>query len=169
MDNKSFYSHGKLLITGEYLVLKGADAFAIPAVRGQKLFVQNTHAPGDLISWESFSADKLWFSAVISKKNLKILKTSDEEIAGRLLLLLEKARELNPLFLNGPDTVEVRTELEFDREWGLGSSSTLISNIAAWANVNPYSLLEIHWLPNLTIHSDPMLHKVFGFVPLIER
>ena len=34
---QSFYSHGKLLITAEYLVLAGAKAFAIPCKKGQYL------------------------------------------------------------------------------------------------------------------------------------
>jgi mevalonate kinase len=31
---------------------------------------------------------------------------------------------------------------DFDLKWGLGSSSTLISLLAQWASVNPYTLLE---------------------------
>jgi hypothetical protein len=48
--------------------------------------------------------------------------------------------EMNSTFLQKGGLVE--THLEFDRSWGLGSSSTLISNIALWANINPYLLLE---------------------------
>ncbi len=36
----------------------------------------------------------------------------------------------------------VKTNLSFDFRWGLGSSSTLINNIAQWAKVNPYYLLR---------------------------
>jgi hypothetical protein len=32
-NEKTFYSNGKLLITGEYLVLDGAKAFALPKKR----------------------------------------------------------------------------------------------------------------------------------------
>ena len=35
------------------------------------------------------------------------------------------------------------THLDFDPNWGLGSSSTLIANLARWANVNPYELLKM--------------------------
>ena len=35
----------------------------------------------------------------------------------------------------------MQTHLEFPRLWGLGTSSTLINNIAQWATVNPYELL----------------------------
>jgi hypothetical protein len=32
--------------------------------------------------------------------------------------------------------------LEFERNWGLGSSSTLVSLLAQWSKVNPYVLLQ---------------------------
>ncbi len=31
--------------------------------------------------------------------------------------------------------------MNFDKNWGLGSSSTLINNISSWAKINPYDLL----------------------------
>jgi hypothetical protein len=36
---QTFYSNGKLLITGEYLVLDGAKAFALPTKFGQSLII----------------------------------------------------------------------------------------------------------------------------------
>ena len=36
----SYYSHGKLLLTAEYAVLKGAKGLAIPCERGQILDVK---------------------------------------------------------------------------------------------------------------------------------
>ena len=47
---------------------------------------------------------------------------------------------MQPNFLTG-QSVHVETRLDFPREWGLGSSSTLISMIAQWAEVDPYELL----------------------------
>ena len=37
---QTFYSNGKLLITGEYLVLDGAKAFALPTKFGQNLIIE---------------------------------------------------------------------------------------------------------------------------------
>ena len=34
----------------------------------------------------------------------------------------------------------MNTHLEFPRDWGLGSSSTLINNVAQWAQVDPFEL-----------------------------
>ena len=35
METQTFYSNGKLLITGEYVVLDGAKALALPTKFGQ--------------------------------------------------------------------------------------------------------------------------------------
>ena len=56
----TFYSNGKLFISGEYLVLDGADAFALPTKFGQNLVVE----PGENqnIEWKSYDYDnQLWF------------------------------------------------------------------------------------------------------------
>ena len=37
---KSFYSQGKLLLTGEYVVLDGAIALAVPSIYGQSLDIE---------------------------------------------------------------------------------------------------------------------------------
>jgi hypothetical protein len=39
-NEKKFYSNGKLLITGEYLVLDG-KAFALPTKKGQNLIIED--------------------------------------------------------------------------------------------------------------------------------
>ena len=60
----TFYSNGKLLITGEYLVLDGAKALALPTKFGQNLVVEksNTHQ----IKWTSYDADKsIWFDEIM--------------------------------------------------------------------------------------------------------
>jgi hypothetical protein len=47
----------------------------------------------------------------------------------------------NPGFLQTNKTVYAETKLEFPRLWGLGSSSTLIFNIAQWSKTNAFRLL----------------------------
>ena len=58
------YSHGKILLTGEYMVLVGAEALAIPTKVGQSLEFK----PNDskTLNWESWDfKNKLWFNATI--------------------------------------------------------------------------------------------------------
>lgn len=62
---KEFYSNGKLLITGEYLVLDGAKAFALPTKFGQNIVIENTE--NKIIHWKSIDADgTIWFEDEIA-------------------------------------------------------------------------------------------------------
>lgn len=139
MSKNSFYGRGKLLITGDYAVVRGAKALAIPTGKGQKLSVSTGR--GSDIKWKSFDADgQVWFDAKISLFDFSPLKTNDEEVARRLATILEAAVRLNSDFLSTWKGVKVETALEFPRFWGWGSSSTLIYCIAQWADVDPYDL-----------------------------
>ena len=56
--------------------------------------------------------------------------------------ILLVARELNSDFLTKSTGVIVETQLDFPKDWGLGSSSTLVNNVAQWANVNPFYIQQ---------------------------
>ena len=128
-----YHSHGKLLITGEYAVLDGALSLALPTAKGQSL--QATISDNDLV-WKAFDADQqLWFDSTA------IRTEADQKVWDTLQKILSTAAALNPNFEQKYRRSSVTTQLEFSRFWGLGSSSTLINNIAQWAEVNPYELL----------------------------
>jgi mevalonate kinase len=137
---KHFYSNGKLLITGEYGVLDGALSLAIPSKYGQSLKIMKNKT--DLLNWKSLdNENKIWFEANFNLKTLKTINTSDNDTATALSRMLLEAKALNPIFFNNSEGLDVSTKLDFPRDWGLGSSSTLLNNIAEWANVDPYTLL----------------------------
>ena len=57
---QTFYSNGKLLLTGEYVVLDGALALALPTKFGQNLIVEPISS--EQILWKSFDQDgSTWF------------------------------------------------------------------------------------------------------------
>jgi mevalonate kinase len=140
---KTFYSNGKLLITGEYLVLNGAKALALPTKFGQTLVIENNI--NNKINWKSFDHDKsIWFetqidiSEVISnQQSLQV-----ETVKNTLIQILHQAYLLNPDFINSTLGYNVETHLSFPKSWGLGTSSTLINNIAQWAGVDAFVLLQ---------------------------
>ncbi|GAB4508593.1 MAG: GYDIA family GHMP kinase [Allomuricauda sp.] len=137
---KEFYSNGKLLLSGEYAILDGALGLAIPTSYGQSL--QVTPTSSGVLEWTSLDEnDHSWFSATFDLANLKVVATSDEAMAKTLAHLLLEANAQNPLLLNDSDGFEVTTRLTFPRSWGLGTSSTLINNLAQWARVDAYQLL----------------------------
>lgn len=136
---EQFYSNGKLLLSGEYSVLDGALALAVPTKFGQSLEVSLLDVP--VLIWESFNCIKqLWFQAEIKLEKLSEL--SEEPKLATLQKILLVAQELNPAFLSDGNGAFVQTFLTFPNEWGLGTSSTLINNIASWAKVDAFELLQ---------------------------
>ncbi len=136
----SFYSHGKLLITAEYAVLAGAKALAIPCKKGHHLNFQSENKSKEL-SWDSYDFEgKKWFEVDFHLPSLEIMKSSDQNTAKKLQKILIFATKENPFFLL--EGGKVKTYLEFNNLWGLGSSSSLIVNIALWAKINPFKLLN---------------------------
>lgn len=127
------------MLTGEYAVLHGALSLAFPLNKGQKMLVRN--ARGSDLVWEALDENgDVWFDAQISLYDFSAVKTSDEEIAKRLQHILKSAVRLNSEFLSTWSGFKVETQLEFPLNWGLGSSSTLISLIADWAYINSFHL-----------------------------
>ncbi|SFU27736.1 Mevalonate kinase [Pustulibacterium marinum] len=134
-----FYSNGKLLITGEYAVLDGALTFALPTKFGQSLEYESNDS--HILNWKSYDdLNSEWFQVQIELGNhLRVIETSDVEKAKTLVEILTTARNFNPDFLQ--KGAVVKTELTFPRNWGLGTSSTLINNIASWAKIDAFQLL----------------------------
>nr|MCR5657806.1 hypothetical protein [Bacteroidales bacterium] len=75
-------------------------------------------------------------------ETLQPLSTDDHSKAEKLASILKAVRQLKPNAFSGCD-MRFRTHLDFNPNWGLGSSSTLISNLARWAEVDPYELLKL--------------------------
>ena len=138
---KYFYSNGKLLLSGEYAILDGAEGWAVPTKFGQSL--KTTGNKSGILSWKSLDADgSIWFQASYNLNDFTSLYSSNKKISDALAEVLVETRKLEPGFLESREGCLVETELTFSRNWRLGSSSTLINNIANWAKVNPYILLS---------------------------
>jgi mevalonate kinase len=139
MSKQLFRGNGKLLLTGEYLVLQGAESMALPTKLGQTMEVKETS--GAEIKWLSLDRNgEKWFEAKLSQYDFKAIDTSDEQVSGLLTKLFKACARQDSEFLAQWGGRQVTTQLEFERSWGLGSSSTLIHCIAAWADVNAYQL-----------------------------
>jgi mevalonate kinase len=137
MNNK-FHSNGKLLLSGEYLILHGAQGLAVPLKKGQSMTVNQI--PGKELIWRATHPEGSWFSALFNP-DLSVKETTNRQLTISLKEILNKAAQLK-----GSRDVftgkEVLTHLEFSPDWGWGSSSTLISNLSEWLNINPFHLLS---------------------------
>ena len=170
---KSWYSHGKLLISGEYLVMEGAKSFALPLKQGQSLSLKSNNKKGLLI-WNALLSDGNWFQATFDTKKLNIIETSNRQLAEKLSQILLACRQLSTTFLKEETGFSVETKLDFNPEYGFGSSSTLISNIALWADVSPFELLRLTFggsgydIACARIHS-PLFYQLTDTGPKIEE
>ena len=93
------------------------------------------------LHWDAYNPDGPWFSVKLNPKTLEIIDCDDRAKAEKLAQILKAVKTLNPNAFN--EGLCFETHLDFDPNWGLGSSSTWVANLARWANVNPYELLKM--------------------------
>ena len=141
MLNQSYYGHGKLLLSGEYFVLDGGKSLALPTTVGQSMKVSYKKSYNPVLKWKSVDpTGRQWFDAEFEFWKFECLKGTGDIKVEILQNILQQARKQNPHFLREDYAVEVETKLEFPIDWGLGSSSSLLYNIAQWAYVSPFEL-----------------------------
>jgi len=138
VDKQEYHSNGKLLLTGEYLVLRGAKALALPLKYGQDISISPVQKSKEIL-WRTYVKNRLWFEAKFDQE-LNIVDTTVNLVAYKLQKILKASLRLSGLNAQAIAGNEVTTNIHFDIDWGLGSSSSLLSNIAYWLKVSPYQL-----------------------------
>ena len=98
-----------------------------------------------MITWTSFDSDgSIWFeenipfSSIIRKERFDDIKN----VKNTLIDILHEAYLQNSNFITQSNGYKVTTELSFPKKWGLGTSSTLINNIAQWLEIDAFKLLQ---------------------------
>lgn len=171
---QTFYSNGKLLLTSEYLVLDGAKALALPTKFGQDLTVEN--GANQEIHWISFDYDHdIWFESTFSFQDIKEkVSFENQPEKNTLISILHEAFLLNPIYLNNSDGYHIETQLGFPRKWGLGTSSTLINNIAQWLQIDAFALLKNSFGGSgydiaCAQNNTAILYRLFDGQPEVEK
>ena len=171
---ETFYSNGKLLITGEYLVLDGAKAFALPTKMGQNLIIEKGNRKE--ILWKSYDADgSIWFEDTLLFSDIsKGVAAENESVKATLTTILHEAFKLNPDFILNSDGYIITTELGFPKSWGLGTSSTLINNIAQWLQIDAFTLLKNSFGGSgydiaCAQNDTPIVYQLKNGIPIIEK
>jgi len=137
-----YSSNGKILLTSEYLVLDGAKALALPSKFSQSLEVNQTEKKNE-IKWTSHDYNgEVWFNEtfIISENNFSY--KGNNKFSDKLVTIFKAIKKLNKSIFTDLG-VDFKTRLEFSKDWGLGTSSTLINNLSLWAKINPYGLLDL--------------------------
>lgn len=167
-----FYSNGKLFILGEYYVLEGAKVFALPTKFGQYLKVFPLQSK--VLSWKSYDADgSVWYNDEFSIQDVIDRNVSSlDKIRNTLIDILHQAHLMNLSVLTKGYVVE--TELTFPRNWGLGTSSTLINNIAQWFEINAFQLLDKSFGGSgydiaCAQHNRPITYQKTNEAPFVEE
>jgi len=142
ITKKHFYSNGKLLLTGEYTVLEGAMALALPTTFGQHMEVEQNNS--ETISWVGYDSDgSVWIDAFFTFRQIALKEYTPKNVyEHNLLQILHQTFQLSNFFLDRGKGYKVETRLTFPLKWGLGSSSTFLNNISQWQHLDPYRLLE---------------------------
>lgn len=138
---KTFESHGKLMITGEYFVLRGAKSFLIPTKFSQEMKIEIIEN-NSIIDWTSYNEiNKKWFSAKFCLPSLKIVGALTKE---KLFLkkILDFIKLKRPKVFKDGTGLKIITNMDFRRNWGLGSSAMLINNLSRFYGLNPFEVSE---------------------------
>ncbi len=167
---QQFYAPGKLLITGEYAVLDGAWALALPTRLGQTLTVTLTQIQNNkpAVYWQSIDElGQVWLETELLYPNFMpgTAPINPEKLT--LQRLFQTIEQLNPslsIFTQQP-ALQFTTRLQFNRHWGLGSSATLSTLMATWAGVNAYQLNNTLFGGSgydvaVALHAQPLLYRL---------
>ena len=157
------------------MVLDGAKAFALPTKFGQNLIVEE--AEGHIIHWKSFDSDgSVWFEDTIPFSSIirKELFDDAKNIKNTLVEILHVAFTMNPELITKSKGYTIRTELTFPKFWGLGTSSTLINNIAQWLEIDAFELLKRSFGGSgydiaCAQNCSPILYQLVNEKPIVEK
>ncbi|MFB6342274.1 GYDIA family GHMP kinase [Saccharicrinis sp. FJH62] len=139
-DIYTAYSRGKLMLAGEYMVLAGSKSLSVPLNFGQKLTISyNADGPHEVL-WKTFEGESQPIEFNFPIEDIDQQRYKPEGERGYLLRLLRSARKINKEFLSEKGLYVAESVLDSGLKPGFGQSSSLISNIAYWANVDVYRL-----------------------------
>jgi len=137
--NSPLRANGKFLLSAEYVVLDGAWAMALPLKWGQTLHIEPYQGDFCLIESRETNQD-VWFKATFHPGTGLVMESNREDVAQKLEQLLSAIPPtIKRQFLKSKKLV---FQADFNRSWGLGSSSTLVSLLSQYLKQNPYALLR---------------------------
>ncbi|MCX7985586.1 MAG: GYDIA family GHMP kinase [Bacteroidales bacterium] len=168
-----YRANGKLLLTGEYAIMFGAIGLAIPLNRFQEMHVDKKKEVKPYLYWKAYDINGLWFEAKWKLPNFEIESTTDISKANFIIQILQHIRLESPFFLNDSFSYVTTHFCNFNINWGLGSSSTLMVNLSQWAEIDPFRLYfqlfkgSGYDIACATVNT-PILYSLENFRPKIE-
>ncbi len=130
------------MLTSEYFALDGALVLAVPTKPGQELYYTEQQDEQSLILWETYHQNQLWLRIKIDYSKWTIIATNLQEPAEFILKVLKILQQTSSEKLQSKSSYYLKSNIQFPANFGLGSSSTLMNNLAEWAKVDPFILNE---------------------------
>lgn len=123
--------------------MDGAKALAIPTKPGQDLSAEKIDDHRSLIHWETYREGRLWLKTCIDYKNLFVTETNIANASAFILKIFSTLKDMRSESLEADYSYILKSNVQFPENFGLGSSSTLMNNIANWGNVDAFALNDI--------------------------
>ncbi len=136
------FSPGKLMLTSEYVAVDGALVLAVPTKLGQELFFTENDDQQSSVHWQAYHQNQLWLDTKIDYKNWIIKETNNQKASEFILKVLKTVQTFSETKFKNDVSYHFKTNLQFPSDFGLGSSSTLMSNLGEWAEIDPFILNE---------------------------
>jgi len=136
----SAHANGKILLSGEYAVLDGAKGLALPLKKGQSLQIgKSNFSDAYFISLDV--EGNPWFEARFHPETLGVeMPIGTKEMLDRWMMVFEFAQQKGVDLKHKLTGIQAVFHLEFPRNWGWGSSSTWISLLAKWLDLDAWEL-----------------------------
>ena len=104
--------------------------------------VSTEHSKRPAITWETHVENQLWQKLEYSGRYFLFQGLCDDPVYVKLRKYLNAAKNISGLFPEEQTHYKVRTDINFDISWGLGSSSSLIANIGKWLQIDPMEIFK---------------------------
>ena len=136
----SAHANGKILLSGEYAILDGAKGLALPLKKGQSLQIGRTNSQ-DAYFLSLDVEGNPWFEARFHPETLGVeMPIGSLEMLDRWMKVFEFAKTKGVNLVEKLSGIQAVFHLEFPKNWGWGSSSTWISLLAKWLELDAWQL-----------------------------
>lgn len=133
------------MLCGEYFATIGLPCISFPTHLTQALTVSESFSAYGEIYWKARDLNhKTWLDFKFNFDDFCFYGNAQENADAKhtLISMFALIKEKCPALFHTPKAYHFETQAAFNRNWGLGTSSTLVSLLAQWSGIDPFYLQE---------------------------
>lgn len=133
------------MLCGEYFATLGLPCISFPTHLAQTLTVSESASAYGEIYWKARDLNhKIWLDFKFNFDDFCFHGNAQENAHARhtLISMFALIKEQRPSLFYLPTAYHFETRATFNRNWGLGTSSTLVSLLAQWSGTEAFYLQE---------------------------